>query len=107
MAKFIFIALANAAEGRDDEFNAWYNNQHIPDVLRVGPFKTAQRFKVVGEGANKYLTIYEVEAESAAAAQAKLKEAAMAGKMPMTDSADRSSGTNGFFEPITERFVQN
>jgi len=45
---------------QEDEFNRWYDHQHMPDVLRVPGFELAQRFVRVG-GAWKlprYLVIF-------------------------------------------------
>src|SRR5207302_6908712 len=41
----LFIAFTNAVEGRSDEFNAWYDNTHVQDVLSIPGFKSVQRFK--------------------------------------------------------------
>ena len=35
MQKHIFIVYTNAVEGRDDEYNAWYDDQHLNDVLKI------------------------------------------------------------------------
>ena len=34
--RYIFLALTNPADGREDEFNAWYDEHHIPEVVRYG-----------------------------------------------------------------------
>jgi hypothetical protein len=43
--KKLFFAFSNAVEGREDEYNDWYNNTHIPEILTISRFKSAQRFK--------------------------------------------------------------
>ena len=35
MAKHVFVVLTNATPGKDEAFNDWYTNQHIPDVLAI------------------------------------------------------------------------
>jgi hypothetical protein len=68
------IVLSNAADGRDDEFNDWYDHVHLGEVLALGPFTAAQRFRLVPEQLfpqqHRYLAIYEFEgsAEDAVAA---------------------------------------
>jgi hypothetical protein len=32
MERYTFLVLTNAVEGTDDEFNDWYNNQHLKDL---------------------------------------------------------------------------
>ena len=35
MAKYTFVVLTNAVDGKDDTFNEWYTNTHLGDVLAV------------------------------------------------------------------------
>lgn len=35
MARYKLVAFSNAAGGQDAEFNAWYDGQHMPDVLAI------------------------------------------------------------------------
>ncbi|WP_265737807.1 SDR family oxidoreductase [Actinacidiphila oryziradicis] len=61
--RYLMIAQTTPLEGRDDEFNAWYNGEHLKDVLAVPGFVSAERFEVAsGEAPFKYYAIYEVEA---------------------------------------------
>jgi hypothetical protein len=50
---------------REGEFNDWYDNTHIPDVLKVPGIVRMTRYENVtpGEQPAKYLTLLEVEAE--------------------------------------------
>jgi hypothetical protein len=49
---------------REAEFNAWYNDTHIPDILASRLFHTAYRFETVSAGAwpGRYLALYETDA---------------------------------------------
>ncbi len=83
MATSVFIVHTNANEGTDDEFNDWYNNTHLDDIVAIGGISRARRY-VPAEGANqalrdggftpledfKYLAIYEIEGDPAAALHA-------------------------------------
>jgi hypothetical protein len=66
----IFIAFTNAAEGRAEEFNAWYDDQHLREVLAIPGFRSVQRFKAAAaqrprdQPPFEYLAIYEVEGEA-------------------------------------------
>ena len=44
--RFIQIVFSNPAEGKDDEFNDWYDNVHIPDLLAIPGMLSAQRYKL-------------------------------------------------------------
>jgi hypothetical protein len=64
-----FVVLTNAVEGRDAEFNAWYSNRHIPDVLDVPGIVSAVRYELAGaQRMNppwpyRYLAIYDIETD--------------------------------------------
>ena len=67
MAKYTFVVLTNAVEGKDDAFDEWYTNTHLGDVLAVPGFVSAQRFKLTDVQRAKpphpfrYLALYEIE----------------------------------------------
>ncbi len=61
----IIIALVNAVEGREDEFNDWYTNTHLPEVVALPGFVSAQRYAVpdavTGQSQYRHATVYEIE----------------------------------------------
>jgi hypothetical protein len=108
MPKYTFLVLTNATEGKDAEFNQWYDKEHLADVLRIPGYKAAQRFKLSdqhgAEASNwKYLSLYEVEADSADVARANLTAAGESGAMPVSDTLDKSTVFALFFEPVGPR----
>jgi hypothetical protein len=46
------------------EFNAWYDQEHIPQLLGVPGFVTGRRYQAV-EGKPKYIALYELRDENA------------------------------------------
>jgi hypothetical protein len=86
MAKGILMVQVSAAEGRDQEFNDWYNDIHLVDVLKLAGFTAARRFRRIdAEADNPYLAIYEVEADDLHAAYAGLGPAVASGEVRMSD----------------------
>ncbi len=65
MPIFQLQVFINPIAGRDAEFNAWYDEVHVPEVLGLPGFLRARRFAVhpLGDGTMRYLTVYDVEAE--------------------------------------------
>lgn len=69
MARHLLVAFSNATPGKEAEYNEWYAKRHIPDVLDIIGFVSAQRFCISNAqlpGASfdrKYLVIYEIEAD--------------------------------------------
>jgi hypothetical protein len=45
----------------EEEFNAWYDTEHIPERLAVPGILTALRFMHAGGGTPRYLAMYDLE----------------------------------------------
>lgn len=57
----------------EDEYNRWYTDEHLPDVLAVPGYVRAARYRVLGEpGAitQRYLALYELDVADEAGLQA-------------------------------------
>jgi len=69
MARFSFVVYSNPAEGREQEYNDWYSNQHLRDLLAIPGVISARRFKLSGTQIRnaaqtyQYLAIYDIEAD--------------------------------------------
>lgn len=66
------VVWTNPVPGRDAEYNAWYNDIHLPEVLAVPGYVAATRYELSPEPrrmpgveeyvpAQRYLAIYELE----------------------------------------------
>ncbi len=65
------LMLSNAVDGQDEEFRKWYWRTHIPEILELPGFVSAQRW-LVPEGTvmpvgHRYATLYTVEGSAEAA----------------------------------------
>ena len=67
MRRFKMLVFSEPFAGQDDEFNAWYTQQHLNDLVALPGFTSAQRFTLhsvsMGTTLNKYLAIYDVETD--------------------------------------------
>jgi hypothetical protein len=67
MGKFKLVVLSDAQEGREDEFNDWYSNEHLDDIVAMPGFRSAKRYRLksltMGAFPNRYLAIYDMDAE--------------------------------------------
>ncbi|WP_028721412.1 DUF4286 family protein [Patulibacter americanus] len=87
MTRYIHTVRTRALPGRDAEFHEWYVTVHIPAVLAVDGFASADLYRPVGEGApEEYLCVYGIETDDLPATQAVLR-AASAG-MVVSDAMD-------------------
>ena len=102
------IVLTNPVDGREDEYNDWYTNRHLADVLKVPGIVAAQRFKLSeqqrdpGPHPFAYLAIYECETDDARKIVSELKSRSGTEVMPTT-AALAAERLVCFFEPITDR----
>ncbi len=49
--------------GMDEEFNAWYDTEHLPERLAITGFRSARRWVAdVPPGSGRYLATYELDA---------------------------------------------
>jgi hypothetical protein len=60
------LVFTNAVEGRDDDFNRWYEEVHLPEVLALDPFTGASRYRlanaqVFDDQQFRYVAIYDYE----------------------------------------------
>jgi hypothetical protein len=108
------LVLTNA----DDEFNRWYDEVHVRDVLAKGPFLSAQRYRAAdaqpaGPPEYRYAAIYEIEEGRVEEARdwllwsrAEREEALAAGRepaIPLDLSVLAEQRVSFLWEPIGER----
>lgn len=69
MKRFKVLILTEPTEGQEAEYNDYYENLHLREVLETTDLLSAQRFKLAAEVGEPsplpYLAVYEAEAESA------------------------------------------
>jgi len=67
MAKYSMVVQSKAIDGKDAEYNTWYDNQHFGDICAIpgitGGRRLEQVMTVAGEPGLKYLAIYDVETD--------------------------------------------
>lgn len=63
------IVASDCSAELEDKFNRWYNEVHIPMLLRFKGLKKVSRYQLAGEIKDqaKYLAFYEFENEKAVA----------------------------------------
>ena len=80
MERHILLVQTNALPGREDEFNEWYTNTHLKDVLQLPGYVAAQRFEYnctslypgepAVEAPYRFVAVYEIEGDASDAAKA-------------------------------------
>jgi hypothetical protein len=80
VARMSFIVWSTPHAGREDEFNQWYDEVHLPDSVANGSFTAMHRYEAVGAGyrAAPFLSIAEADYGSEAEAWASVRPKANA-----------------------------
>ena len=60
----VLVVTMEVDEADEEEFNQWYNEQHLPERMAIPGYVSARRFKLEGDNnsiALKYLCFWELE----------------------------------------------
>ncbi|MBA6413776.1 EthD domain-containing protein [Parahaliea sp. F7430] len=100
--KSLLVVQTNALAGRDEEFNRWYNEVHIPEVLALHGFTACRRYtlsqaQLSEDLPQKYLALYEITGDPQKAVD-DLNAAFDA--MTISEAFDQSSASYFLVDPI-------
>ena len=102
MARYKWLVFTNAAPGREEAFNRWYDEVHIADLLRVPGIVGARRSELTQEqltmetgdpelcgperiGArHRFLAVYEIESDAPQQVLEEIRARANTAEMPIT-----------------------
>jgi hypothetical protein len=100
MARYEYVVLTKAPPGKEEEFHAWYDDQHMPDCIKVPGVVSAKRWRLkygVGAGSvvetSEYdsLAIYELETDDPLAIAREMAARAGTADMPLIEGLNRAS----------------
>ncbi len=109
MTKAILVVSSHpSAPDREDEYNDWYTDVHLQDIVDLPGFGVATRYQIVDVQANedveplsrKYLAIYELDTDDVEAAAAALKTSVAEGEILVSEALDPENLTADFYVPI-------
>ena len=106
MARYTFLVFSNPVAGQEEEYNRWYTQQHLGDVLRVPGFVAAQRFKLPQDdpaAPAPYLAVYEIESGDVQKTLAQLNERAGTSQMLLSPALDVDRVKTFLYEAVCER----
>ncbi len=104
MRKFTYVVLTDPVPGKEDEYNQWYDQQHLPDVLAIDGIESAQRYRLVDgqKGVpHRYLALYHLDTDDPEKVLAQLSERSNTPAMPMSDALDGANLSAWLFEEIS------
>lgn len=109
MARYRFVVLSNPVDGREDDYNAWYDTYHLRDILAIPGVETAQRLRVLGDPSDMsseipcpygYLALYEIETDDIEAVAAALADPT--GRV-RSNAVDMTRTVGWLFEELGEK----
>ena len=106
MTRYNLVVLSNPVAGQEDEYNRWYSEQHLQDVLAIPGVIAAQRFRIADESAgaaHRYLALYELETDQLAQVLGELGKRAGTPAMPISAALDVTGVSMTPFVAITRR----
>jgi len=56
----LLLVMADIDPADEDDFNRWYEEEHLDERMRIPGFLNARRFTAL-EGSPKYLALYDLE----------------------------------------------
>jgi hypothetical protein len=62
--KGLLLVMMDVEEGYEEEFNRWYDEEHIPERLSCPGFLSGRRFRLLEsqtEGQARYLALYDLQ----------------------------------------------
>ncbi len=86
----LFVQTSPSHPDRENEYNDWYANTHIPEVCAIDGIVGATRYKLsdatpLGPDAHRYAAVYELESDDLKGVLGELGARAMDGRMNMSD----------------------
>ena len=111
MSNYKMIVMSRPAAGREDEYNEWYQNVHLGELVALPGFKSARRFRfarslVEGE-TYPYMSIYAIETDDIDAVLNNLRGTAERGALTMSDAIDLTDTSAVVYEefgPVVAAF---
>lgn len=101
MPHYQFVVLSNPTEGREDEYNAWYDGDHLRDVLAVPGVTGARRSRLVQSREplpHRYMAIYDIESDDVQSVLADIAGRSDTERMPMSPAIDRTTIFTSLYE---------
>ena len=59
-SEYLLVTTADVAAGSESDFDAWYNDVHLPEILACPGFGAASRYECI-DGEPRYLAMYEID----------------------------------------------
>jgi hypothetical protein len=109
MPRYTFLAFTNPTPGKEDEYNQWYEEHHLKDVLQCPGFVSARRFRLADtqfefntiKPPYQYMALYEIETDDIQSSLQEIVKRAGTADMVMIDAIDMSNLFAPVYQEVT------
>ncbi|MFT5605828.1 MAG: hypothetical protein ACI9G5_002800 [Paracoccaceae bacterium] len=108
MARYEYVILTQAVEGKLEEFERWYDEVHLRDVLKIPGVVSARRSRIcsikntaVDGPAWNSLAIYELEADDPEKVKQAISDAAGTAAMTMSAALEKDGILQIIAQPLS------
>ena len=95
MPRYKLVVMTKPVEGREREYNDWYQNVHLDDLVAIDGVKSAQRFHlnraVTDPPPMPYLALYDVETNDIDGTIEELLTRAQSGRISVSDALSKET----------------
>lgn len=104
--RYALLVHSAPVAGREAEYNKWYNEQHLADLLNIPGIPAARRFKACKENLRPgpapapYLAIYEIETDNLQGVLDGIGQRRGTPQMVMSDAIDMNSISTAAYELV-------
>jgi hypothetical protein len=109
----LFMALTNPAEGREDEYNDWYDTSHLQESLEAIAGRVSGRRYRLNEAQRpgqdppwRYLALYELQGDDVAALQRADEEVRISGRLTPGNGVVASGSATWLFTAVGDPVVR-
>lgn len=109
------LVFSKPVEGREAEFDEWYDTVHLPEILAMPGIVSAQRFNLVDaeitrapelpQPTHRHLAIYEMEGDVDTTMRG-IREGVATGKIHMSDALDLTASVLAFWSPAGPKLTK-
>lgn len=107
----LFLVFTDPVEGKEDEYNEWYDSKHLPDVVATPGIVAAQRYDLAevdataGQAPTRYLAVYELDDDPASVMQ-RFMDRLGEGKLDISPTLDQSKLAMTMWQPRGDRLEE-
>jgi len=88
MTRYRMVSLTNVLDGREKEFNEWYEQVHLGDLLGLDGMLSGQRYRLIDDPEWAYLADYEVETDDIRGLLERMNRRAQSGEIYFSPAFD-------------------